>query len=65
MRHLWCGHGRWHDWGYGYGPPPYALDYGPEYRYGPARRRRRAPGADVLAGYLGKPLRASRGGEGG
>ena len=60
MRHCRCGHGPWHHWGYGYGPPPYAPDYGPEYRYGPPRRRRRAPGEEGLAGYL-----ASRGGEGG
>ena len=78
MGHCWCGHGPWHHWGYGYGPPPWARDYGPEYGYGPPRRRRRAPDEEDLAEYLGdledelrrvrvelERLRGSRAGEGG
>ena len=75
MRHCWCGDGPWHHW-YGYGPLPSVRDYGPEYGYGPPRRRRWAMVEENPAGYL-RDLddeirlvhevleRGSRGGEGG
>jgi hypothetical protein len=65
MRHCCCGHRPWYHRCYGYGPLPYARDYGPGYRYGPPRAQGWAPDEEDLAGYLGNPLRASRGSEGG